>query len=456
MHSLRAAGRLRNRMADSQASGWVLCPAIGRGQLQIAVSFSLVLWALMSGHVSAAEPVKATLGKETAWTGEAVPLIVTIYSPGPFSGTAAFDLPELPRTAILKIGSPVVGSQDVDGESLFSQRHEFRIYTQQSGTFRLPSFSVRFEGKLSFVGDAQPMQGVTPKLQFQSKRPPGTEAMGVVVATSKMEILQAWSPEDQLSLKAGDVIQRTITRSVSTTAMLLPPASTDAPDGVQVYASDPTVEDKITRGQLDATRIDTIKYQFQRAGKYELPALTFRWWDPKAAELRSTTLDGLSLEVAALPGDVPNQKVDSSQDGSSLLVWAAWGLGLVLVVGLLLVPLKCSVAQWRMRHNTPEAIAARRVQAACKAGDPRAAYQAILDWCQSLAATGASVSPSTRLGQEWEQLAVHLFSQNNSRNHDPSEAWSGAALGAAFTLARKNQLQPKPRSSTARLPSLNP
>ena len=49
---------------------------------------------------AAAEIVRAEIGKETAWTGEAVPLIVTLYSPGPFSGTASFDLPRLPRTVI--------------------------------------------------------------------------------------------------------------------------------------------------------------------------------------------------------------------------------------------------------------------------------------------------------------------------------------------------------------------
>ena len=61
---------------------------------------------------AAAEIVRAEIGKEAAWTGEAVPLIVTLYSPGPFSGTASFDLPKLPRTAFVKAGNPVVGSQD--------------------------------------------------------------------------------------------------------------------------------------------------------------------------------------------------------------------------------------------------------------------------------------------------------------------------------------------------------
>ena len=89
---------------------------------------------------AAAEVVRAEIGKDTAWTGEAVPLIVTLYSPGPFSGTASFDLPKLPRTAFVKAGNPVVGSQDVDGESYFTQRHEFTVFTQTVGEIVVPGF----------------------------------------------------------------------------------------------------------------------------------------------------------------------------------------------------------------------------------------------------------------------------------------------------------------------------
>ena len=54
--------------------------------------------------------VRAELRKQSAWTGEPVPLVVTLYSPGPFSGAAAFDLPRLSRTTIVTTGSPLVGS----------------------------------------------------------------------------------------------------------------------------------------------------------------------------------------------------------------------------------------------------------------------------------------------------------------------------------------------------------
>ena len=90
------------------------------------------------------EPVRAELGKETAWAGEAVPLFITLYSPGPFSGTAAFDLPEVPQLIFVKIGSPMVASEEIDDESYMTQRHEFRSYTQLSGRIVIPPFRVRF------------------------------------------------------------------------------------------------------------------------------------------------------------------------------------------------------------------------------------------------------------------------------------------------------------------------
>ena len=207
---------------------------------------------------AAAEAVRAEIGKETAWTGEPVPLVVTLYSPGPFSGTASFDLPNLPRTAIVKAGNPVVGSQDVDGESYFTQRHEFTVFTQTVGEMVIPGFPVRFAGKTSFLSDPKTMEGMTQELRFQSRRPPGTGNLGVVVAVTRMEASQSWNPHDVETVAAGDVIERTITRNATgTTAMMLPAVSADAPEGVRQYAADPVVADHVEhavhRGPKDAT-----------------------------------------------------------------------------------------------------------------------------------------------------------------------------------------------------------
>ena len=147
----------------------------------------------------------------------------------------------------------MVGSEEVDDESYMTQRHEFTLYTQRSGDIVIPAFRVRFSGKKTFTSDPEPMEGTTSELRFKSKRPPGTESMGVVVSATAMKIQQTWNPVPESDIKAGDVIVRTITRNAEgTTAMMLPPVPTDAPEGVRVYSGTPDVQDKVERG--DTTR----------------------------------------------------------------------------------------------------------------------------------------------------------------------------------------------------------
>ena len=300
------------------------------------------------------EPVRAELGKEIAWTGEAVPLIITLYSPGPFSGTASFDLPDLPQTAFLKTGNPMVGSEEVDDESYMTQRHEFTLYTQRSGDIVIAAFRVRFSGKKTFTSDPEPMEGTTSELRFTSKRPPGTESMGVVVSATAMKIQQTWNPVPEGDIKAGDVIVRTITRNAEgTTAMMLPPVPTDAPEGVRVYSGTPDVQDKVERGDVTAIRIDTIKYQFQQSGRFRLPELTFTWWDPQQERLRSESLAGVEIDVAEAPATTPPPDEASAGQSSR---WPMAMIGLMVlgfVMWLARHPVGRWVARWQAQPKSP-------------------------------------------------------------------------------------------------------
>ena len=419
--------------------------------------FNLLLLPIAS---PAAHPVRAELGKETAWTGETVPLIVTLYSPGPFSGTAAFDLPELAQTVFVKRGNPLVGSEEVDGESYMTQRHEFAVYTQRSGETVIPAFRVRYSGKKTFTSDPEPMEGATPELRFESKRPPGTEAMGVVVSATAMKVQQTWNPLPNGEFKAGDVIVRTITRSAEgTTAMLLPPVSVDAPAGVQVYSGTLDVQDKAERGDASAERTDTIKYQFQQSGRFTLPELTFMWWEPKQEKLESESVAGLEIDVAQ--AEVATQMIDEEQSGQPSN-WMAVGIGLLVfgfVAWLVHRPLVRWMSAWSAHHNRPEAIAARKLHAACKANDASAVYSALMAWL----ATGRSSDGENRierfleleqqrpLREHWQTLSRHLFASESV-----SSPWNGKLLWTEFAQAR-SRLNRRPRlSGHSALPSLNP
>jgi hypothetical protein len=422
--------------------------------LCLAMLFSLLLLPTLS---PAFEPVRAEIGKETAWTGEAIPLIITLYSPGPFSGTAAFDLPEIPRTAFVKTGSPLVGSEQVDDETYMTQRHEFRLFTQQAGEIVVPAFRVRFSGKKTFTSDPEPMEGFTPELRFQSRRPPGTEKLGTVVAATEMEVSQSWKPEAIDVISAGDVIERTIRRrATGTTAMMLPLVTSDAPESVRVYMADPIVQDQTQRGESTAERSDTFKYQFERAGTFQLPDVSLSWWDVQASELKQQTLPGETVEVE---GTVSTSEAKPKEPEPQ---WppTAWLLTIGLAVLLVMMPASRCVAAWRARRSNPEAVAARRLLAACRRDAPADAYAALLQWKRSVCRDESDNCLDRRLKadnandlqRELAALAQRIFGVESSQS-----PWSGRPLAEVFARVRRQlgKTTQEHRASSS-LPALNP
>ena len=89
------------------------------------------------------------------------------------------------------------------------------------------------------------------------------------------------------------------------------------------------------------------------------------------------------------------------------------------------------MAAWQARRNNPEALAARRLLAACRVGDASAAYAALIDWKRAVSASdrGASLDRllpsdvSADLRREWTVLSRHVFGVKG--NELP---WSGRPL----------------------------
>ena len=330
--------------------------------------------------------LSATLEQDTAWVGQPVQITIVLYSPGPFSGTAAFDLPDMPQTAILREGNPVVGSESLDGETFFTQRHELKIYTQRAGKIEIPSFRVRYAGKESFVGPAIAMEASTERLSFNSVRPPGTAAGTIVVSADSMKVSETWQP-NEMSLQAGDVLRRTIARSATgTTAMMLPPIAGSELEGVRTYREAPRVVDVNQRGVASAERTDVLKYQFESEGEYELPEIEISWWDPQAEELRQETLAGISISVrpseVAASGEAAEDAATSN--GQPAPNW--WLIGMVgfaiIAIGVW-VPWRSmgdAIRQWKDQRIQSEPYVRKQLLRACRSHQPQLAYQLLLTW----------------------------------------------------------------------------
>ncbi len=433
-----------------------------RGVAHTVLLFLFVTCLVPPFEASGADAVRAKLGKETAWTGEAVPLILTLYSPGPFSGTAAFDWPELPRTAFVSLGGPVVGSEEIDGESYITQQHEITVYTQCAGEIVIPPFRVRFSCKKTFTSDPEPVEATTSELRFQSKRPPGTESMGVVISATEMEIGQSWNPTPEAAkqIAAGDVIERTIHRTArGTSAMMLDPVTDLAPEGVRVHVGPESVQDNTARGESSAERTDQLKYIFEKAGEFTIPDLDFAWWDPDQEELRTETVAGWTVRVA--PPTVAEQPPADVSPATPFAARHVIGglLAVTFLAWLLWKPTYRIIAAWQAKRDQPESRAARQLHAACSADDPHAAYEALLSWFAAKRTVEGwnnvesffATQPNQELYEQWQMLSRHLFADSPS-----TAAWDGAPLWVAFRDARDSRPERLPSRHASPLPALNP
>ncbi|MEN7972326.1 MAG: hypothetical protein ABFR47_00675 [Verrucomicrobiota bacterium] len=388
--------------------------------------------------------VKAELGVESAWVGEGVPLHITLHAPGPFSGTAVFDLPELPYTFIIKQGSPTVGSKTLRGETWMTQRHEFRIYTQQSGTIELPAIRVRFSAKKDFVSKPEPREGTTLPVRFESRLPPGARPGQMVVASPNMTITQVWSIDPGQTLAAGDVVERRIVRrATETTGMIFPDPVASAPEGVRVYNSAPIINDKIARGKSMAERVDIIKYQLSSGGIFQLPAMEFVWWDPQSGQLKKKVMEGASFETK-MPAAEPITKQKQPWIWAIVFLPLLWAM--LIIAG-------------RIRNylHQPERLAAKAVLSACRQNQPSKTYSALIDWLrtadlyhQGTLEQTLQKNLGTQIADEWKILSKILYSSGRG-------TWQGVALAAAFKTARKRHGRKRkhPRPGNA-LPRLNP
>lgn len=396
--------------------------------VQHIVTYTLLLPSLMCSTY--AERIDAKLDTESAWVGEGVSLYITLWAKGPFSGTAAFDLPTKSRTFIIKEGSPVVGSESSGGESWLTQRHEFRIFTQESGEVVIPPINVRFEAKKDYVSAPEPFAGTTPPLHFISNRPPGTEGMSLVMAAQHLQVEQVWSPQPGTELKPGTVVQRTITRrAVGTTAMVFPDISAEVQDGVRRYQDLPVVEDRAERGQSMSLRVDTIKYQFYEGGSFDLPELDFIWWNPEGETLEYRSLSGASFSVAVVLVETPKTHIFMGWISGSIFV------GLLLSVVILL----------RRQWSKEEWSCARNVVRTCGKNSALEAYAALLQWFR-ISETGSDLLPE----EDWRLLMTAIYSERRIN-------WSGDSMKRAFIRSRRDYRRRKdPRSRGNSLPSLNP
>jgi hypothetical protein len=352
--------------------------------------------------------------KDGAWVGQRVTLAVTLYTPDLFAGVPSFEMPPVPGTVVLPpAGSPVIGSDRLDGDTFTTQRHEFAVYAQRPGPVRIPAFPVRFETNAGFGKPTVRRQVTTDAVSFEARVPPGAEGLGTVIAARGLKVADVWEPEPK-SPKVGDAFTRTITTTAAgVPGMVFPPLRFDAIDGLAAYPKEPAVTDRTDRGALTGQRTDAVTFVCERPGAVTIPDRTLTWFDLDAKELKTVKLPGRTLDVAPNPGVAGASPSGTVPVESRSRGW--WAVPIVGVVSVLGWLLAVRARAWWERARAAVAGAEpthfARFLRACHSADPHAAYLALLKWLDRVGPTSA------------DEFAAHAG--------DPELARLLSALGAA-------------------------
>ena len=389
-------------------------------------------------------PVTVRMAAPKAWVGQRATMFVELRAPGSFEGTANFDLPKIPSTLLMKIGNPVVSSQDIEGASWFVQTHEFALFSQKAGVLDVPAFSVSFSHHEGFVGPVTEVKTRTSPATIEIQRPPGSERIGFLVTTDSLDISESWDQAPGAS-QVGAMFKRSIIQRASNLpGMALAPAPTTAPNGIKVYLGNAETKDELERGDFLGERRETITYLLQKSGTLSLPALTYVWWNPKTQTLDSRTLPAVTFEVAAPPA-APSPAATAT----ARRTWP-WLLITALVAGLS-VWQRRRFAGWATRCwkklNPPDRVAARQLLRACRRNEAAPAATAWNAW-RDTQGTGFQPGPELR--------AAILGLQRQLFGPVPAAPWRGDELVRAFNenpTAAKTSFS---HTAASALPELNP
>jgi hypothetical protein len=264
---------------------------------------AVVLVAMFARRANGQQPkVRVSLvGADNAWVGQRMTLVVELLAPGFFSGAPGFDLPDPPGMIIMPpIGSPTVGSEEIEGQRYTVQRHELSVFSRRIGQQTIPPLTVRFAFKRQPLDkDTVPATVVTEPLKLTAKAPPGTEHLGSIISARNLTAVETWKPEPGKA-KAGDAYFQTIVFSApDVPAMIFAPFPATAVDGLGVYPKPPLVVDHNDRGELRGERRDSITYVCERAGRFVVPAVQLSWFDLDAQKVRVIEFPSRTFIVSA-------------------------------------------------------------------------------------------------------------------------------------------------------------
>lgn len=389
--------------------------------------------------------------KKTFYRGEKVNFYIKLLTPGAFSGSPRFELPELSTGLLYQVQArPVLGTENVDGKSYTTQLHEIWFFPQQSGQITIPEMSVTFSTAENTTKQEQQYRKKTEPFTLEVKPIPGVPDNEFIIVTDDFTSSQDWKPEISQGL-VGDAVIRTVTiRAKNMVSIFLPDITTPEIEGVSIYREPPEVIDRNERGEATAERKDVITYVFETDGEYLIPDIVITWWDSTANTVRENVVQGLTATIAVNPNRVEEEAGTTRAVGNKSinLKLAALICAVCFLIGFIFLKkshqIKDSFYRFKKTRSQSEKAHFFRLKKACDSSNPVEAYNALYLWIykkfeykdmKSLMNNGAI---GFDFQKAFEDLNKQLFGEDKI---SANSSWNGDDLYRSVNKLRKIGIQ---------------
>ncbi|TCO75618.1 BatD family protein [Chromatocurvus halotolerans] len=370
--------------------------------------------------------------------------------------------------------------------------HEIRyaIFPEQSGTLTIPAQTfagrARQGSRSLFDLDSGPrISRNSEAITLEVKPRPSSFPGSTWLPASSLEIEESWSREPD-GLATGDSVTRTVTvTGEGLQGAQLPPLEFPDTQGLKYYPDKPSIEEAETDTGVIGLRTDSAALVPVRPGVYRIPEVRIPWWDTVEDRLRYAVLPGREISVDTAAGDsadsspteAPRAQAAPGENGRQPALtqgsnnrWA-WISG-VLALCWLLTAAALGRMVWQRRQREPEPAATapaprepaawKQLQAACAAGRPGPAREALRRWLQTLPPPASSQTPLAFAASLQDSVLHGAVGDLDRALYGISgkpDAWDGNALLLAAASARQRYLKGSEAADahrTASLPSLYP
>lgn len=275
----------------------------------------------------------------------------------------------------------------------------FVVFPQTSGLLTIDPIQLQASVPLPYAGGGtsgfwnrpltKPVRIESRALELTVRAPPA-DAPDPWLPARRVTLSEKWPEED--SLKVGTPITRhIIVTGDEMLASQLPELQVTLPEAVKSYPEQPQREDTAGQDGVSGRLEQTVALIPAQAGTFTVPAIELSWWNTRTDEKETLRLPAHVLHVAAgaeaaPPGDTAAAGAPAPAPRTGW--WTSLGLGIAwaLTLGLwwwdrrrLVDPNRDAVpdAAVESRRRTE-----KKLQQACRAGDPRRARDALLDWAR--------------------------------------------------------------------------